>query len=502
MLFPIRQLIEGNDPPLCVPKTTKVREALAIMMEHDFSQLPIVDEKGLLTGIITEQSIVNTYFIVGDAGALIDLPVDHCQMTAITISPDANIFDALDMLKNTYAIVVLENQKPVGILTDYDTTHFFRNYSEGLIQVQDVEETLRQYILAILDTEDKVDAALVRTFGQDKKDFTKLAREFEELSFWETVLLITESHNWEKFEQYFNPKQVFLSFMEQVREIRNQLAHFRGELTPLQRKALKKAIDWLAARPKILKAQEPVNVTDTIKHTLYPPKDILSKGKYKPLEDWLIEEAAINKNIRMKFEDIEKILGELLPDSARKHRAWWANDYSHPEAMAWMNAGWVLDSVDINTEEVTFSQTIQTRYLVFFTDLLERLKQARPGITQAQKASLANWFSLSSGITGFTFGWVLPKEHILRTELYIDKGDKEMNKASFNTLLSLKESIESEIGEKLIWEKLEDARASRIYAAIPFKITNPLDEHEKAKSWGVAMMLKFYDTFQPRLRGL
>ena len=55
MLFPVSQLLENKEDILTIPKGTKVREALSLMVENDFSQLPIVDDNGKLVGIATEK---------------------------------------------------------------------------------------------------------------------------------------------------------------------------------------------------------------------------------------------------------------------------------------------------------------------------------------------------------------------------------------------------------------------------------------------------------------
>ena len=501
MLYPIQDLIKGRDKPLCVKKDMKVGDALALMMEHDYSQLPIVNDAGELTGIITEQSILNTYFNVGDKCGLLDLTVDHCRSKQTQISPQNDIFDALDLLKNVSAIIVVVENKPVGIVTDYDTTVFFHNYSDGMILVQDVETTLKQYILEVLDTNELFVEAL-KSAHLDYDDPSRPPKNIDDLTFAELEMLIETTVTWGKFEPYFKNKPLFHGHMEKVRIVRNQLAHFRGELTNLQRKQLKQAIDWLEARPKATLAGNVIDIIKTeAKASLHAFIDG-KKGKYTPFEEWLTEQAKFQKNIRIKFENIEEILGESLPDSANKHRAWWANDYSHPEAVAWIRAGWLVDNVDFNTKDVTFRQSDLARYLVFFTDVLENLKKIRPGFTTAQKASLHNWFSFSAGTSGFLFGWVLPKEHILRVEVYIDKGDYASTKEAFEKLKELRAEIEAEIGVELQWDKIEKARACRIYASTPFHISESPEAHEKTKLWGVAMMLKFIDTFQPRIRGL
>jgi CBS domain-containing protein len=503
MLFPIKQLIKDPDSLLSVPKTATVREALTSMVENDFSQLPVRNEQGNLIGLISESSITNTYFHIGATLSLLDLTVDHCMASPRTISPEADIFEALNMLENVYAVVVVENQKPVGILTDYDTTHFFRDLTEGLIIIQDIEVTLRQYIDVVFPDSHRMDAALMRAFKENKKDPTRPAKEYGELSFGEHIQLIVTEHNWGKFSEYFTPKELFTNLMLQVGDVRNQLAHFRGGLEPIQLNALLRGRDWLSTRPKPASLQK--EVVDRAEISFDGIQAVsTSEDKYDQLQRWLVMQRETGQpRIRLGFDQIEELLGNKFPDSARKHRSWWTNQPgTHFQSGSWVSAGWVVDDVDLGAGEVTFRKTNQALYYTFFSDLLSSLKSIRPGITQTQRASLQNWLSFNSGIAGFAFAWVLPKEPILRVELYIDKGDKAANKAALEALKVQKDEIEAEIGEKLVWSPLPKARASRIYASIPFHITHSQAEHEQAKHWGVEMMLKFNDVFRPRLRGL
>lgn len=74
-------------------------------------------------------------------------------------------------------------------------------------------------------------------------------------------------------------------------------------------------------------------------------------GKYDPLAAHL---RAAGRPCRMTFAAIEELVG-VLPASARKHRTWWANDRSHVQAAAWLNAGRVVQSFDLRLEGVEFS---------------------------------------------------------------------------------------------------------------------------------------------------
>jgi hypothetical protein len=77
-------------------------------------------------------------------------------------------------------------------------------------------------------------------------------------------------------------------------------------------------------------------------------------GKYGPLRDHLAGQAG--SQVQMTFAQIENLVGRL-PDSARLHRAWWANG-SNIEARALREAGWRVDSVDQAAGQVSFIRGI------------------------------------------------------------------------------------------------------------------------------------------------
>lgn len=57
------------------------------------------------------------------------------------------------------------------------------------------------------------------------------------------------------------------------------------------------------------------------------------------------------------FREIEDILDSSLPDAAREHRPWWANQSdvrSRPQALAWTAAGWKTAKVDMHAETLVF----------------------------------------------------------------------------------------------------------------------------------------------------
>lgn len=76
-------------------------------------------------------------------------------------------------------------------------------------------------------------------------------------------------------------------------------------------------------------------------------------GKYEPLREYL--STLPGDEVCFTFAEIEGVIGAELPQTARRHTAWWANSTrsDHPQARAWMASGWTV-GVDIDNTCVTF----------------------------------------------------------------------------------------------------------------------------------------------------
>jgi hypothetical protein len=75
------------------------------------------------------------------------------------------------------------------------------------------------------------------------------------------------------------------------------------------------------------------------------------------------------------------------------------------------------------------------------------------------------WIGAGAGISGVAYNLVTLNKNC-RTELYIDRGDREENKFIFDELYKIKEEIEHDFGGPLVWERLDDKRACRIKSEI------------------------------------
>lgn len=75
--------------------------------------------------------------------------------------------------------------------------------------------------------------------------------------------------------------------------------------------------------------------------------------KYEPLARFLSQQK--QASIPMTFAQIEQLIGNRLPASARKHRPWWSNNPSNSViTRAWLDAGFKTAQVDMAGERLVF----------------------------------------------------------------------------------------------------------------------------------------------------
>ncbi|MAY20366.1 MAG: hypothetical protein CL955_07095 [Erythrobacteraceae bacterium] len=110
--------------------------------------------------------------------------------------------------------------------------------------------------------------------------------------------------------------------------------------------------------------------------------------KYQGLTQFLDE--IDQDRVSMSFESVNDLVGGSLPESAFKHRPWWANrtEGKGSQNLAWQSVGWETRDVNMELDEVTFVRVKKKSEPV--------VVQTGTGLTIAEaKAGLATMFGLS-----------------------------------------------------------------------------------------------------------
>lgn len=149
-------------------------------------------------------------------------------------------------------------------------------------------------------------------------------------------------------------------------------------------------------------------------------------------------------------------------------------------------------------EQATKARGRNEKYRLFFQALIDRLREDHD-FTNARAGQPQNWYSFASGVaSGITYGAAFTKQG-LRTEVYIDVGNREVNKRIFDALHEDAEAIQEQFDVSLSWERLDDRRASRVGIYNGTVIDAPDAELDAAREWATRTLLRVKEIFGPKL---
>lgn len=114
---------KGNEMPL-LDENALMRDALLVMSEKMLGCVGIINEKGELTGIITDGDLRRWMSRDKSPDLILEKVTNVMTRNPKTISPDALIVDAVNMMNNTGRgitnIFAVQEQKPVGVIHIHD----------------------------------------------------------------------------------------------------------------------------------------------------------------------------------------------------------------------------------------------------------------------------------------------------------------------------------------------------------------------------------------------
>jgi len=122
-----------------------------------------------------------------------------------------------------------------------------------------------------------------------------------------------------------------------------------------------------------------------------------------------------------------------------------------------------INMAEKTLEDISSQEELKSRHhirLEFWGKLIQKMNE-NSLLFQNISASKYNWISAGSGMRGVSYNFVISKTYG-RCEIYIDRGDFEVNKTIFDYLFKNKEKLETSFGSELTWERLDDKRASRV----------------------------------------
>jgi predicted transcriptional regulator len=261
----INRVIPSDQVVLSVPPNCRVRDTIALMQKHGYSQVPVVDE-GEVLGVFSFRSFAKKAAhatldeLNKEKCAPGDLTVDEFieqfEFARVTEEMD-HVFDAMD---RDNGILVGTPERLIGVLTPMDFLRYLYQVASPFVLVSEIELALRALIRLGLSKEQIVAAArrclAAGYVGEDKVPTT-----LEEMTFDNYQLLISHGDNWGQFEPLFGGTRTRTSAkLKEIGAIRNDLFHFKREITLQDHQTLADHRNWLLNKIKQAEAHRKTEV--------------------------------------------------------------------------------------------------------------------------------------------------------------------------------------------------------------------------------------------------
>lgn len=215
----IRVLKASNKPPTFVTKNDTLTKAITLMMENDYSQLPVMNSATArdVDGIISWHSI-GWKTSLGHNG---DKVKDFLTKEFTTITNDKPLLDAVEIIKARRVVLIRKEDRSIsGLVTIADIVEEFHKLAEPFFIVGEIEASLREIIGDKFTPEELKEVK----YGDDDREVLSVSN----LSFNEYIQLIRKGDNWSRLNLPLD-KSVFTERLEKVRDIRNDIMHFNAD---------------------------------------------------------------------------------------------------------------------------------------------------------------------------------------------------------------------------------------------------------------------------------
>jgi len=230
------ELLSPNSKLVSVKRDDSIKKATTMMLLDDFSQLPVLHGERDLKGVISWKSIGRN----SARGHKIHT-VNDCMEKAEVLDDNEMLIKHIQLIaEKEYSFIRDKTKKIYGILTTYDMTIHFNNLVEPFLLLGMIEGELREIIETYIPKSDY-------SYYFSVKEHSERRKTIKDLTFSEYITVLCSEDNWEKLDLPTISKEIVMSHLDKVREIRNKVMHFHPEDNLLnQVNILRKTFDFIS----------------------------------------------------------------------------------------------------------------------------------------------------------------------------------------------------------------------------------------------------------------
>jgi CBS domain-containing protein len=246
----VNRAIPEDQVLLSIEPDCLVSEALQLMGKHNFSQVPVVSA-GDVMGVFTYRrfsagigqiSLANWN---AEKSAPSDLRVDEFLEQWRFWGTTEDVSRILASVNENGGALIGSGSNLVAILTHYDLTNYLYKVASPFVLVAEIELAIRHLIQSILD-ESEIESLAKLTLGSVHPKGTAIPLKIGDMSFGNYETLITHREGWKRIGQVLHGSRNRTGGkLKEIRGIRNQLFHFKRDISLEEHQKLSDHRDWL-----------------------------------------------------------------------------------------------------------------------------------------------------------------------------------------------------------------------------------------------------------------
>jgi predicted transcriptional regulator len=242
----VKQLVPGDQELLTLDAGTSALEGLRELGRHSYSQAPVISARGCI-GVFSYRSFARTVaaFPEGKSG-FAQIPVEDCVEQLPYVRPEDNIEDIFDKLNHYNAVLVGEPPRVHAITSSMDALYYLYELANGYVLMKQIELALR-YIVRFSTTAEIftecVRVAVAQKYVQQRRDAPE---RIEDMEFSDLCTIITSGRTWSNFTSVLGRnRDLVQTRLSGLSSIRNDLFHFRRQISAEEYETLAMTRDWL-----------------------------------------------------------------------------------------------------------------------------------------------------------------------------------------------------------------------------------------------------------------
>lgn len=257
----VNRILPDDQVVLSVPPEMPVREAIALMRQHRYSQLPVKQGNSVL-GLFTYRAFALEVTQINNVKVdVLSLPVEEFleHETPVFARLNDEFRSLIDALDERDSVVVSGPEDLVAILTPMDVLRYLYSVANVFVLIEEIELALRALIREATPDADQFKLCVENALAMKYKD-RELPRQLEDMSFDEYIAVLRDGRNWKYFEGVFGgTRERTRARLEPVRDLRNDAFHFRTELSMEDHERLTTCRDWLLRCIRKVQARQGVD---------------------------------------------------------------------------------------------------------------------------------------------------------------------------------------------------------------------------------------------------